>query len=407
MLSPAGDASDDGDPFLGLAITLAVTIALVVSAVVVATAGGHGGQTATSSTMATSTTGAPAPPTTSLRPPAPIGVSVVWADDGSAEIRGTVQSEDQFEAIVAASGAAFGEDNVEADRLLVDDSGGVNADERIGVFVSIIDRMPSRLTEGVALLQDRRLTLTGTLAPGFGDDVFDDLLETATDAGLATGTDLAAPVELAAYERTIEVGDAEIVVGGTVSSSDDAAALIAALEQLGLGGVVNELEITTVSPTDGSVTLIGELGDAEAEALRALVADAMVRDQLVVVSAEEEAIDQLNELFSLEPILFDTGQATIRDESASTLDRAAEILVEVEGAAVSIAGHTDSQGDAEANLVLSEDRAEAVLQALVERGVDPGSVIAEGFGESRPIDDNTTDEGRQANRRIEFRLLGA
>ncbi|MEM8904292.1 MAG: hypothetical protein AAGF02_11350, partial [Actinomycetota bacterium] len=108
MLSPAGDASDDGDPFLGLAITLAVTIALVVSAVVVATAGGHGGQTATSSTTATSTTGAPAPPTTSLRPPAPIGVSVVWADDGSAEIRGTVQSEDQFEAIVAASGAAFG-----------------------------------------------------------------------------------------------------------------------------------------------------------------------------------------------------------------------------------------------------------------------------------------------------------
>ena len=170
---------------------------------------------------------------------------------------------------------------------------------------------------------------------------------------------------------------------------------------------MNELEITTVSPTDGSVTLIGELGDAEAEALRALVADAMVRDQLVVVSAEEEAIDQLNELFSLEPLLFDAGQATIRDESASTLDRAAEILVEVEGAAVSIAGHTDSQGDAEANLVLSEARAEAVLQALVERGVDPGSVIAEGFGESRPIDDNTTDEGRQANRRIEFRLLGA
>ena len=77
----------------------------------------------------------------------------------------------------------------------------MNADERIGVFVSIIDRMPSRLTEGVALLQDRRLTLTGTLAPGFGDDVFDDLLETATDAGLATGTDLAAPVERAAYAR--------------------------------------------------------------------------------------------------------------------------------------------------------------------------------------------------------------
>ncbi len=69
-----------------------------------------------------------------------------------------------------------------------------------------------------------------------------------------------------------------------------------------------------------------------------------------------------------------------------------------------IAGHTDSQGREEMNLALSRSRADAVLAALMARRVLTSSLTAKGYGEAEPIADNATEEGREANRRIEFRL---
>jgi outer membrane protein OmpA-like peptidoglycan-associated protein len=409
MPSPASEPTED-DPVLAAAITVAVVAAIITSIAIAVGLGRNGVEPTTVATTTTTSTVVTAPPTTVPRPPAPVGVSVVWTADGRAEIRGTVQSDDQFEAIVAASAGAFGVDNIDQSRLGVDDSGGVNADEQIGVFVSIIDRMSSRLAQGVALLQDQRLRLSGILAPGFGGDVFDDLLVAATDAGLATSTDLVPVSALSPFDRSIEVTAAGVVLTGNVSSAEEAADLVAAVNELGLGEVRDELVVTEVSPVEGVVTLIGELDEDVSAALRALVATddgIMVRDQLSIVSAEADAVERLNELFSLEPVLFDTARATIRDESAATLDRAAEILSTIEGVAIRIDGHTDSQGDPARNLELSQERAEAVLDALVLRGVDLALLEAQGFGESRPIADNTTAEGRQANRRIELTLLGA
>ncbi|MEO1064175.1 MAG: OmpA family protein [Actinomycetota bacterium] len=410
MSSPASDTTED-DPFLAAAITVAVLAAVVVSVAVAAVLGRPAVEAiGEPTTTTTSTVPIAAPPTTAAPVPAPVGISVVWSDDGSATIRGTVQSDDQFEAVVAASAEAFGADNLDTSRLGVDATGGVNADERIGLLVEIIDRMPSRLTRGTALLQDRRLRLSGELAPGFADDVFDDLLAAAAQAGLAASTDLMTTVAAPPFERTVEVAADAIVLSGTVASAEQAGELVAAATALGLGDVRDELVVTEVSTSEGTVTLVGELDEDASAALRALFAsgdDVTVRDQLSIVDPEVDAVEQLNELFALDPVLFDTGQSTIREESTPTLDRAAEILAEVDGAAVRIEGHTDSQGDADENLALSQDRAQAVLDALVLRGVDPSLLEAQGFGETIPIADNTTPEGRQANRRIEFTLLGA
>ena len=74
-------------------------------------------------------------------------------------------------------------------------------------------------------------------------------------------------------------------------------------------------------------------------------------------------------------------------------------------APIEIGGHTDSQGREEMNLNLSKARAEAVLTALRGARVKLKSLTAEGYGETQPIADNSTEEGREANRRIEFRLL--
>ncbi len=73
---------------------------------------------------------------------------------------------------------------------------------------------------------------------------------------------------------------------------------------------------------------------------------------------------------------------------------------------IEVAGHTDSVGDEEVNLQLSQQRADAVRKYLVQSGVPPEQVEATGYGENQPIADNATVEGRKTNRRIEFRVVG-
>lgn len=72
---------------------------------------------------------------------------------------------------------------------------------------------------------------------------------------------------------------------------------------------------------------------------------------------------------------------------------------------VAINGHTDEDGDEQYNQGLSDRRAKAVLDYLVQHGVDAGRLVAKGFGESQPIADNTTVQGREQNRRVEFLIV--
>ena len=104
-------------------------------------------------------------------------------------------------------------------------------------------------------------------------------------------------------------------------------------------------------------------------------------------------------------IVFEPGSATITREGAPTLDRIADTLRECPDVPMLVAGHTDSQGRDEMNLALSESRAQSVVMALLDRRVLTSNLVAKGFGESRPVADNDTEEGREANRRIEFSLL--
>ena len=72
---------------------------------------------------------------------------------------------------------------------------------------------------------------------------------------------------------------------------------------------------------------------------------------------------------------------------------------------VEVGGHTDSSGPAELNRNLSQQRAESVRQYLIDAGVAPGRITAVGYGEDRPIADNSTAEGRAANRRVELKRI--
>lgn len=101
-------------------------------------------------------------------------------------------------------------------------------------------------------------------------------------------------------------------------------------------------------------------------------------------------------------ILFDVNKATIKPESMGVINQIIKMMKKHEDLRLSIQGHTDSDGDKDFNQGLSEKRAAAVKRILVESGIDASRLETKGFGESKPVADNSTPEGKANNRRVEF-----
>lgn len=120
----------------------------------------------------------------------------------------------------------------------------------------------------------------------------------------------------------------------------------------------------------------------------------------------EGCVARLNAVLATSKITFEPGSSVITAAAAPIIDALAEIVRECEGVPMQIGGHTDSQGSEDMNLRLSQGRARAVVVALQQRRVLTGSIVSQGFGEAQPLADNSTEAGREANRRIEFLLLG-
>ncbi len=109
--------------------------------------------------------------------------------------------------------------------------------------------------------------------------------------------------------------------------------------------------------------------------------------------------------FTLNDVLFDTGKSTLRPESNSELNELAEYMLSKKKLVIEIAGHTDNVGAPETNLKLSENRAITVKTYLEKKGVAPERIIAKGYGDTEPVEDNNTAAGRQKNRRTEVRIV--
>jgi outer membrane protein OmpA-like peptidoglycan-associated protein len=118
---------------------------------------------------------------------------------------------------------------------------------------------------------------------------------------------------------------------------------------------------------------------------------------------------RLDKLLSESKINFISAKADIKKESFPLLEKMANIIKECRGSikTITIEGHTDSSGIEKSNLLLSQDRAEAVKNYLVNKfDIDEHMLKAVGFGENKHIADNNTEEGKSENRRIEFKLEG-
>ncbi|QNE40554.1 OmpA family protein [Hymenobacter sp. NBH84] len=108
----------------------------------------------------------------------------------------------------------------------------------------------------------------------------------------------------------------------------------------------------------------------------------------------------------LNNIFFDFNKATLRPESTAELERLQKLLAEAPTLRLEISGHTDNVGKAEYNQDLSQRRAKAVVDYLTQHGVAATRLTAAGYGDTQPVAPNTTDAGRQLNRRTEFKITG-
>ncbi len=150
--------------------------------------------------------------------------------------------------------------------------------------------------------------------------------------------------------------------------------------------------------------LMGEkLGEAQDFRISVTYREAL--DPVASRPGPQECVDRMNRILEAQKITFAPGSADITAEARDTIDKIAEAMKECQDVPMEIGGFTDSQGREEMNKALSQARAQAVLNALLARRVLTSNLVAHGYGEANPIADNGTEEGREANRRIEFRLI--
>ncbi|MDO6484680.1 OmpA family protein [Shimia thalassica] len=172
--------------------------------------------------------------------------------------------------------------------------------------------------------------------------------------------------------------------------------------------------------TPDSVAVSGTTGepDANADIARALAEKLSQTDHFSIDVKYVEALDPVAQLptpdecesmiktiLQSDKIVFEPGSGTLDASAAPVIDKIATVLKDCSQIRLEIQGHTDSQGREEMNQALSQTRAQSVLNALAERRLLTSTFTAKGYGESQPIDDNDTEEGREANRRIEFVLI--
>ena len=131
------------------------------------------------------------------------------------------------------------------------------------------------------------------------------------------------------------------------------------------------------------------------------------------LGVEQKLINYLNDpnstisddqWFDFDRLLFDTGAATLQPASQEQLGNVASIMKAYPKVKATIGGYTDNTGDPAANQQLSQQRADNVMAELVRLGVDPSRMTAKGYGSDHPIADNSTEEGRQQNRRISLHV---
>lgn len=190
--------------------------------------------------------------------------------------------------------------------------------------------------------------------------------------------------------------------------------VIAALEAM------DRLDSGTVTVTPEQIAVAGTSGDPNAATHTAAILagrlgagaryDLSIRydrrlDPALNLPDGEECTRRLNIIMSESEIGFEPNKSSIAGDPGPTLDRLAEVMAQCADFQMEAGGHTDSQGSEGFNADLSRARAQALVAAMTKAGINTANMTSRGYGEGQPIASNDTEEGREENRRIEFRLM--
>ena len=186
---------------------------------------------------------------------------------------------------------------------------------------------------------------------------------------------------------------------------------LASLSLLNHGSVVTQPDVVDIRGVTGNPDARAEIARILSEKLgetanfQISVVYEKKLDPLANIPTPQECVAQINQVLSIRQITFAPSSADIDHEARESIDSIAEIMKNCADVAMEVGGHTDSQGREVMNQSLSQGRAEAVVNALLARRILTSNLTAVGYGEAQPIADNKTEKGREANRRIEFRLV--
>lgn len=205
--------------------------------------------------------------------------------------------------------------------------------------------------------------------------------------------------------------DGKVTLEGTVR--DDAMRTGLVTQAKSVYGDANVIDKLTVDGALGdlkSVVLSGDVGsqqvkDDTGESVKKQVGAAVSVDNQLRVSAAHAQEEKLKAFLKGKSIEFATGSAIIAPAGIKVLTELVPLVQEEKTTRIEIQGHTDNVGAADANKLLSSQRAQATMAFLVARGVASDRLTAVGYGQDRPIASNDSEEGRQHNRRIAFDVM--
>lgn len=331
------------------------------------------------------------------------------ADGTITELNGQIAERDSTIADLTGSLSAADADLSSVTAALGDAEGTISGlrGDIAGLTSELADR-DAEIVDLTAALADRDgaiSDLTGALSVAEAD-----VSSVTATLGGAQGTISSLRGEITGL--TSDVADRDAIIDGLNGQLAERDAQI--------GDLTGELSDagSEVTRLRGLLDTAGEQGtqlaalEDEVSTLNATIAErdatiARLRNQPNAGLVAEQCALQATNVLADAQINFDVGTAVIDTQSVPLLERITGIALACldEGLTVEIGGHTDDRGSDEDNQELSEARAEAVLTFMTERGVDVAGLRSRGFGETQPIADNDTQEGRAANRRISFDWL--
>ncbi|MGB3446827.1 MAG: OmpA family protein [Xanthobacteraceae bacterium] len=310
------------------------------------------------------------------------------------------------------------------------------APARFDAAVLLLIEQVVRLKEGKVMLSDKTVTLSGMARELGGREAIWAGLRNLPEGYSVAANDIAAPPYVFQANKDPVAGT--LTLSGYVPNNKVHAELVAAAQRKFFGekvtdtlkasigapkgfadmvtralGALSRLSTGSLEVADREVKLSGDaLFDGAANQIRQSLAKdlpegwkagAEISVKPAAAPVDASVCQRLfTELLGEARIRFEPGSATINADSAGLLDRLAEIALRCPAAAIEIVGHTDSDGDLTANQTLSEARAKAVADYLVKAGLPADRFKTSGQGNSVPVADNSTEEGKAKNRRIDF-----